>query len=372
MSPAELAPLVGLLFGSAFGVIVHRTHYCVMGAIADFVLFGSTRRLRSWALAVAVSLLGVQLAAASGLVALEESRYLQPPIFWLGALLGGLLFGFGMVLTGGCISRNLVRAGAGSLKAWLVLLLVGISAYATMAGVLAPLTVALRRWGSIDPGFASVPDIFGFRHPLIRLAPALVLFLCLSGWAFADRTFRRPSAELWAGLLLGLIIIGGWLATGWLLADPFDPRPVTSLSFVAPTGRTLLYVMAGGGTLPDFTVALVLGTLLGAGLSARAQGGLRTESFVDRSDFRRHVTGSLLMGVGGVLAGGCTVGQGLSGLSTLSLNSVLAVAAIVAGAIRGVRYLETGRIIGVAGKAGFPRRTTSSNPNERNELHETS
>ncbi len=349
MEPHVALALAGLLIGTLFGATVQRTHYCLMGALADLSLFGSRRRLRSWLLAVAVALAGTQLLALLSPFDPGRSFYLRGDLFWLGAVLGGSMFGFGMVLAGGCVSRNLVRAGAGSLKAWLVLLLVAISAYATVAGLAAPLYRLLRRLGSFDPGYAGLGQLVdgllglpagSFPGGLLGLLLAVALF----AWVFADPGFRRHSPELSAGVLLGALVVAGWWATS-LLPGAAAAWGTTSLTYVLPTAQSLLYLLVGGGGLPGFGVMLVIGTLIGAFLAAYRGGQFRIEGFADRADLRRHGLGAVLMGSGGALAGGCTVGQGLSGLSTMSFESALAVAAILFGGLRGLRYLETGRLL---------------------------
>ncbi len=362
MDPHVALAVAGLLIGALFGATVQRTHYCLMGALADLALFGSRRRLRSWLLAVAVALAGTQLLALLSPFEPARSFYLRGSVFWLGAVVGGTMFGFGMVLAGGCISRNLVRAGAGSLKAWLVVLLVAISAYATIGGILAPLYRLLVRLGSLEPAYAGLGQLAaglagGAGDPLPGALLGLLLAGGLLAWVFADPGFRRHSPELSAGVLLGALVVAGWWATA-LLPGSGAAWGTTSLTYVLPTAQSLLYLVAGGGVLPGFAVMLVAGTLLGAFLAARQAGQFRVEGFTDMADLRRHGLGAVLMGTGGALAGGCTVGQGLSGLSTMSFESALAVAAILFGGLRGVRYLETGRLLppGVgAGRRGGDR-----------------
>ncbi len=351
MDPHVAVALAGLLIGALFGATVQRTHYCLMGALADLALFGSRRRLRSWLLALAVALAGTQLLALASPFDPGRSFYLRGDLFWFGAVAGGLMFGFGMVLAGGCVSRNLVRAGAGSLKAWLVVLLVAISAYATVGGLLAPFYRLLRRLGSVEPGYAGLGQLADGllgppAEPLVGGLLGLLLAAGLLAWVFADAGFRRPSPELSAGVVLGALVVAGWWATA-VLPGAVTAWGTTSVTYVLPTARGLLHLMAGGGALPGFGVMLVVGTLLGAFLAARHDGQFRVEGFADRADLRRHGLGAVLMGSGGALAGGCTVGQGLSGLSTMSFESALAVAAILFGGLRGVRYLETGRLFPV-------------------------
>lgn len=347
-SPALLLALGAGLLGVAAGWLIERTHFCTMGAISDAYLFGSRRRLRAWALAIATALLLTQLAAATGLVELAESFYLAPRIEPLGLLVGGMLFGIGMVLAGGCASRNLVRLGAGSLKALVVVLVLGLTAFATMAGALVLPAAALRgalAW-PLDAPTQSLGAILAMSGHVTRPVADLGLGLLLAGglavFALKDRAFRRSSADLGLGLGLGLLVVLGFLLTGWLLADPFDPVPVASLAFVAPTARAVFWTMTGNGLWPGFGAALALGTVLGAALSAGLGGRFAIETFRARDDMLRHVAGGALMGFGGILALGCTIGQGVTGFATLAVGSFVAMAGIVAGALLALRRLERG------------------------------
>lgn len=351
LEPATLLLLGGLLLGLLAGALLQASHFCIMGAIADRVLFGSARRLKVWWLAIATAILGTQALAVAGLVPLEASGHLSGGIVWGPALLGGLLFGFGMVLTGGCASRTLVRSAAGSLKALVVLLVMGAAAWTAQLGLLAPLHRALRAAGTLEvggPGGAALwrplAELTGLPAGAARLALALALGLALALPAFADRRLRTRPLELATGLGLGLLVTAGWLLTGHLAADPFGPPTAASLSYVAPVGQSLLLLMTGsapGGLGPG----LVAGTAAGAFLVALATGGFRLEGFASTGDLGRHLVGAVLMGTGGVLAMGCTIGQGLSGLSTLAATSLLATLAIVAGAVWALAWLESGRLL---------------------------
>lgn len=346
--------LGGLILGAVFGGVVQGSHFCTMGCISDAVLFGSLRRLRVWALAVAIALLGSQALAWAGLVDLAATPYRAPSLFWLGAVLGGLLFGFGMVLAGGCVGRNLVRLGGGSLKALVTLLVMAVTAEATMLGALAPVHAGLRALGSVDLGRIGAAD--GGAPALLSAASGLgigfwtaILTLAVAGALLAfvlkDAGFRRARGDMAAALVLGTLVPAGWLVTGRLGADPFAPMAPESLTYVGPTAMSLRYVMIGAGEAPGFGVALVAGTILGAAAVARHRRSLRLEVFVARDDMVRHLVGGALMGCGGVLAAGCTIGQGLTGVATLSLGSWLTLAAILAGGVWGMKYLETGRLL---------------------------
>jgi uncharacterized membrane protein YedE/YeeE len=367
----------GLLLGAAFGALVQARHFCIMGAVADLVLFGSARRLRVWLLAIATAVLGTQLLAAVELVPLGESGHLASRLAVGPAVLGGLLFGFGMVLAGGCASRTLVRAAAGSLKSWIVLLVMGLAALTAQLGLLAPAHGALRELTSLPlAGDAEAQALWrplsalGLEPGPARLVGAFLLAGALAAFVLVDGRLRASRADLGTGTALGLLVVAGWLLTGWLAADPFEPPAPASLSYVAPVGQSLL-LLATGGASGTFGPALVLGTLVGAAAAAPRAGGFRLEGFVSGADLARHLVGAALMGVGGTVAMGCTIGQGLSGISTLSVTSLVATLAIVAGAAWALRYLESGRLLpkltpsallraGVAGRRGGPPWRTAS------------
>jgi len=348
-----LVNIAGLLLGMAFGATVQRSGFCTMGAISDWVLMGETSRLRSWGLAIAVAMLGSQLLHLSGLIDLRASIYAGPSLGWLGAALGGLLFGFGMVQAGGCGNRTLARLGAGNLKSLLVVLMIGLSGYITLRGLLGPARVWLDRWSAIDlkaHGISgqALPDLLGnVADPLLlRWLFGLGLPALLLLWAFRDARFRGKPVLIAAGVIVGLVIVAGWAATGILGADDFDPTPLASMTFVAPIGAALQYLMTFTGMKLDFGISSVGGVILGAFLMAKHDGTFRLEGFTSANDMLSHLLGGILMGIGGVLALGCTVGQGLTGLGTLALGSFVAVAGIVIGGILGVRYLEEGSLPG--------------------------
>ena len=353
-----LVNIAGLLLGAVFGAVVQRSNFCTMGAISDMALMGDGNRLRSWVLAMAVAILGSQLLQQAGLVDLRGAIYTTPNLGWLGAALGGLLFGFGMVQAGGCGSRTLVRFGAGNLKSLLVILMIGIAGYATLRGIVGPARVWMEGWSVVDlkaHGLVSqaLPDLLG-GGAAVRWLLTLALPAALLAWVFRDARFRRQPLLIMAGLVIGLIIVGGWAATGILGADDFEPTPLASMTFVAPIGYALQYLMTFTGASLDFGISTVAGVILGAFLMAKADGSFRIESFASAQDVAAHILGGVLMGIGGVTALGCTVGQGMTGISTLALGSFIALAGIVIGGILGVRYLEEGSLPGAV-RALFQR-----------------
>jgi uncharacterized membrane protein YedE/YeeE len=353
-APLALA-LGGLLIGFVFGWAVYRTNYCAMGSLSDIHNFGDWRRFRSWILAAATALVGATLLEAVGVVDLTRSMYLAPVLNWLGHIGGGLIFGIGMVLAGGCPSRNLARAGGGDLRALLTLVVLGLVAFMTIAGVLAPARAALEV--ATGMALAGVPtqglgDLLAAHAGIARgwakpVAAALAAAVALA-YCFADAKFRTSPLHIASGLAVGLTVVAGWALTG-LAYDEMAarPSPPISLTYIRPVGDTLQWLALYTATpVPGFGVASVLGALLGAFVASITQRRFRLVTFADTGDTVRNLLGAALMGVGGVMALGCTVGQAVTGVSTLALGSFLTFAAIVAGGFLGLRLLE--RWIGAA------------------------
>lgn len=341
----------GLLIGSAFGFIVYRTNFCTMGSISDALTFGDYRRFRSWILAGAVAILGTQILAYANVVEIENSMYLGPSLNWFGHSVGGLIFGFGMVFSGGCPSRNLVRAGGGDLRALMTLIVVGIFAYATIGGIFGPLRAALIEATTLPMSQFGLPstslaDVFAAHDLVPPESSGLVVGLIIAGlmalYCFGSRDLRSSSLHIFSGIGVGLCIIAGWAATG-LAFDEFSEYPSApiSLTYVRPAGDTLEWIQRYTALgYPGFGVGTVLGALAGAFLAAVMMGRFRISTFSDVGDTVRSLVGAALMGIGGVMALGCSIGQGLTGISTLALGSFLTFAAIAVGAIIGLKTLE--------------------------------
>lgn len=338
----------GFLIGAAFGAIVYRTNFCTMGALSDIVNLGDWRRFRAWLLAAATALIGTQALDAMGLVQLSKSMYLAPNLNWLGNILGGLMFGFGMVFAGGCASRNLARAGGGDLRALLTLIIVGIVAYMAIGGILGPARAALEQATAIvlKSPTQSLGDLlggaFGVSGLAFNRALTAVITLAVAGYCFMDGEFRSSRDQVVSGVAVGLCAIAGWALTG-LAFDEMANRPASpvSLTFVRPAGDAIEWLERfTAARMPGFGVATVFGTIAGAFATAKAMGRFRLTTFSDPGDTVRNLMGATLMGIGGVLALGCTIGQAITGVSTLAIGSFLTFAAIVTGGIHGLRTLE--------------------------------
>jgi uncharacterized membrane protein YedE/YeeE len=341
--------LGGLLIGFAFGAVVYRTNYCAMGSLSDIHNFGDYRRFRAWVLAAATALLGAQVLQWAGVVALDKSMYLAPSLNWFGNLVGGAVFGVGMVFAGGCPSRNLARAGGGDLRALLTLIVLGIVAYMTIAGLIAPLRAVLDNATSIRmPGARAqgLDHLMAAATGLTRVSLGLVLALLVAGGAaaycFMDPKFRASPVHIISGVAVGLTVVAGWMITG-LAYDEMAARPAQpiSLTYIRPMGDTLQWLaLFTASPAPGFGVASVFGALLGAFAAAIHMGRFRLATFSDADDTLRNLLGAVLMGAGGVMALGCTVGQAITGVSTLALGSFLTFGAIVAGGFYGLQLLE--------------------------------
>jgi hypothetical protein len=348
--PAALA-IGGLSIGFIFGWIVNRTNFCTMGSISDFMSFGDFRRFRAWVLAAAVAILGGQLLQAAEIVSLPKSMYLTTNFNWLGNLLGGLMFGFGMVLAGGCASKNLARAGGGDLRSLITLLVVGVFAYAAIGGLLGPVRNWLEQATAFDLGRlklqtqslgAVVGWFTGFSVAHADAALAIAIGVAALAYCFRDEGFRTSPTHVWSGIGIGLCVLAGWALTGLAFDDLSDkPTAPISLTYVRPTGDTLEWLQRfTAARVPGFGVATVLGAVLGAFVAAWGMGRFRITTYSNASDTVRNLAGAGMMGVGGVMALGCTIGQGITGVSTLAIGSFLTFAAIIVGGMAGIKYLE--------------------------------
>lgn len=361
MSELPITTIVGgagFLAGMVFGGVANRTNFCTMGAISDIVFMGDWRRMRAWLLAIAVAIVTTQAMSTAGLIDTAKAIYLTPNFGWLGAILGGLLFGFGMTMAGGCANKTLVRIGGGNLKSVVVLLVIGFFAYMTLRGLIAVARVQMETLANIDltsHGLASqgLPDmlaaITGMAPTVAHWVVAAPLAGALLVFCFGDREFRASPSHVIAGLVIGLLIPAGWWITGVLGNDDFSPTALASFTFVAPIGDSVQYLMTYTGASINFGIAAVGGVIAGSFVVALATRTFRLEGFGDTADTLRHLVGAAIMGIGGVMALGCTIGQGLTGMSTLAAGSLLALLSIVSGGVLGLKYLEQGSFTGALG-----------------------
>lgn len=339
-----------------FGAIVQRTHFCTMGAVSDVVNMGDWTRMRQWAFAVGVAMIGFAVLAFVGLIDPTKTIYASNRWIWLSAAVGGGMFGFGMVLASGCGSKTLVRIGGGSLKALIVMIVMGVAAFATLKGITAVLRVETVDRVAIEfAATASLPQwasaVWGIRPTSAGLLLGLGLGAGLIVWALMGAGFRNTD-NLLAGMGIGAVIVAMWWVSAHLgyvaehpdtLQEAFlatNSGRAEAFSFVAPIAYSLDWLMFFSDKSKVLTVGVVsvAGVILGSAATALSLRTFRWEGFGGTEDVANHLLGAVLMGVGGVTAMGCTVGQGLSGISTLAATSFVAVAAIVSGAVAAFKY----------------------------------
>ncbi|NPV24869.1 YeeE/YedE family protein [Bradyrhizobium aeschynomenes] len=332
--------MAGLGIGLLYGAVGLLSGFCMMSSLRGWWADGDGRLVRTYALAMGTAVIATQLLAANGAVDLGKSIYLQPAFSVPLMFAGGGLFGYGMVLANGCGSRALVLLGRGNLRSFVVVIVLAVAAEMTLKGLIAPLRIALMQTSQTTATATSLPALLsvgGLHGAPARLLPALALGGLLIVFSFAHAPFRRAPGQMLAGLIVGLLIAAGWFATGYLGADDFNPVPVASLTFVAPIADALQYVMLSTGSTVSFGIATVAGVLAGSLVAAVVTRRFKLEGFHSPHHMLRSAGGAALMGIGGVMALGCSVGQGLTGLSTLALPSFVAIAGIFVGTALGLR-----------------------------------
>lgn len=346
------------------GAVAQKTRFCTMGAVSDWVNIGDTGRMRSWVFAMAIAMTGVVVLEATGTVMLTGDTfppYRSASFAWLRYIAGGLLFGIGMTLGSGCGNRTLVRIGGGNLKSLTVLLAAAVCAYLMMWTPLFEMafwpwiqatTIDLAQHGMPTQEVGSIlAGMFGLEPSrTLNLTLAALVALALFVWIFRSRDFTGSFDHVLGGAVVGLAVLAGWYITGgpigqaWKeyaeFASEVPSRVQTqSFTFISPMGDGLRYLMNPGKlSLLNFGIAALSGVILGGFLYAIATKGFRYERFFTFRDFANHVAGGALMGTGGVLAMGCTVGQAITGVSTLAMGSILAFFSIVIGCAGTMKY----------------------------------
>ncbi len=327
----------GLAIGAGFGIAGRLSGFCLLSGLRGAAYEGDGRMIRCFALALAVALVGTQALVAAGVIDVGRSVYARPVFSPLLIFAGGAIFGAGMALANGCGARALVLLGGGNLRSFVVILCLAVAGYATMSGVLVPLRMGVADVMVLDATPArTLPDLLagaGLGRGAAVWLPVVAIAGLLGAFAFGHAPFRASPRHLFGGLAVGALVVGGWLVTGVLGADDFDPAPLASLSFIVPVGDAVLWLMLSTGKAIDFGAAVVFGVLAGSFAAALVTQEGELQGFASPGHMLRSMAGGTLMGIGGVLAIGCSIGQGLTGLSTLALTSLPAAAGIVAGAL---------------------------------------
>ena len=338
------------LLAFVFGAVGNKTHFCTMGAVSDWINMGDLARMRMWLLAIAVALLGSSALHLAGVIDLSKSIYPSPNFTWLSYVVGGFLFGVGMTLGSGCGSKTLIRVGAGNLKSLVVYVFLGIAAYMTLRGLFGAFRVGVLEKAALTlPQGQDLPSLLASFTNLGKATWIAVLAAAIGAalivFAYASKQFRSTFDYTLGGVVTGLVVVGGWYVSGHMGYVAEDPNTLQeafvatntgrmeSFSFVAPLAFTLEYLMlwTDKSKIITYGIASAAGVIAGSAAYALASRTFRWEGFRDAEDTALHVLGGILMGFGGITALGCTIGQAISGFSTLALGSIMTFLAIVAG-----------------------------------------
>ncbi|WP_200833929.1 YeeE/YedE family protein [Tabrizicola flagellatus] len=335
-----LAALVGLAGGLVLGLAARLGDFCTLGALESAAYGGDQTRLRLWGIVLGVAILATQFGAMAGLIDLSATFYHSLEWNALGSVLGGLVFGYGMALAGNCGFGALVRFGGGDLRSLVVVVVMGIFGFIALSGPLAPLRVLLFPQPEATGPQGIVHDLGQLGMPPVLVIACIALFFL--AWALAHRDLRQSPRQIAWGVAAGLAVAWCFMGTTWLAAESLGEVAVEGPSFTAPVGRTLIFLMtstAGGIT---FSVGSVVGVMVGSLIGSTIRGMFRWEACEDPRELGRQVGGAALMGIGGVVAMGCSVGQGVTGFATLAWSGPVTIAAIAAGALLGLRRLIAG------------------------------
>ena len=344
MPEAVLATFIGLLGGVVLGLAARLSQFCSLGAIEDALYGKNFNRLRMWGVAIGTSIILVHVAVFQKFLILQESYYLTVQFNPLFTLVGGLLFGIGMAFAGTCGFGALARLGGGDLRSFMIVLVMGITAYSVSSG---PFSRAIS-WILKESAFQKetgnishyIAIISGLSTPAIGCAIGLIIL----GFSIWSKSFWSDKKRIFWSLAVGVAISSGWIGTHFIAQIGFSGLTPISHSFTAPVGSTILFLMTSSGTSPSFGIGSVCGVWSGALIGSLIRGHFRLEACEDPRELQRQIFGAVLMGGGAILSYGCSIGQGLSALALLSFNAPIALISIVCGAKLGLNYLIAGKV----------------------------
>jgi uncharacterized membrane protein YedE/YeeE len=339
---ANAVALIGLVGGVVLGLAARLGRFCTLGAVEDWLYSSDDRRIRMWGVALATAVITTHLAMATGHFDPTQSAYLDQSWVPAASVIGGLLFGYGMAISGNCGYGALARLGGGDLRAFVIVIVMGLSAYFVMSGPLARLRVTLF---PVETG-SGIPQGFG---PLLTQATGvptaaigIIVGLLILAVSISSAPMRSSPKHIFWGVIVGMAVVSGWIGTYWVATTGFAVEPIETHSFAAPIGDTMLYAMTASGNSLSFSVGSVVGVLIGAALGSYGKGHFRWEACEDPRELRRQISGAALMGTGAVLAAGCSIGQGVAAFSLLAFSAPVTLAAIIAGAAIGLRQMILG------------------------------
>ncbi len=345
VSEPVLTALVGLLGGIALGLAARLGRFCTLGAIEDIFYGGSSLRLRMWGIAIGVAIIGTFALSAIDWLDLSTTLYLGRAWNPSASIFGGLLFGYGMALSGNCGYGALARLGGGDLRSFMIVVVMGIFAYITLGGPLAPLRLMVFGDAVPTPYTPSIAHTAAIATDLTVETIGIAIGFIILTATLMNREIRTAYSTIFWATVVGLSIVSGWAGSAWINATGFEDLPVISHTFSAPIGETILYAMTSSGNSLSFGTGSVVGVLLGAFIGSLIKGHFRWEACEDPRELRRQIIGAALMGIGAVVAIGCSVGQGLSAFSTLAFSAPITFIAILIGAWVGLKQL----IVGLSG-----------------------
>lgn len=342
VSESSLVALIGLASGMLLGLAARLGRFCTLGAIEDYFYSSSDLRLRMWGIAIGVAILGSFSLIGLGWLDAADPGYLSLKWNPLASIIGGLVFGYGMAISGNCGFGALARLGGGDLRAFVIVLVTGVATYLTLSGPLS----SLRVW--LFPVADSGPVLPGFAHGISRMSglgvvpTGLAIGAIVLGLVILPKHVRQSGQTLFWGSVVGVSIVLAWAGTSWVSRVGWEDLPVTSHTFSKPLGDTILFAMLSSGLTLNFGMGSVFGVLLGAFVGSMIKGHFRWEACDDPRELRRQMGGAVLMGLGASVSIGCSVGQGLSAMSLLAYSGPVTLAAIFAGCYIGLRQLVMG------------------------------
>jgi len=343
LSEQAIVALIGAAGGIALGLAARLGRFCTMGAIEDMLYGQSSARMRMWGLAIGVAIVGSFLLISTDLLKIDQTYYYTVAWMPVASILGGLMFGYGTALAGNCGFGSIARLGGGDMRAFVIVLVMGVSAYAVLSGPFAFIRdfvfPQVAPDTQIPQGVAhAIGNFTGMSSNVIGIVIGCLLIL----FTLASSDFRGNPKMIFWGSVVGLAVVSGWAGTQWVARTGFEALPVVSHSFSAPLGESILYAMTASGRDLSFAVGSVAGVWLGAFLGSLVKGHFRWEACEDPRELRRQIFGAMLMGAGAVIALGCTVGQGITAFSVLAYSAPVTFVSIFAGAAFGLRQLISG------------------------------
>lgn len=341
-SESTLVALIGLFGGILLGLAARIGRFCTLGAIEDLFYGENTLRLRMWGIAIGVSVIGTFGLSAAGLIDLGETLFLSRQWNPFASVVGGLLFGYGMALAGNCGYGALARLGGGDIRSLLIVIVMGVSAYVTLGGPLSTLRIWAFGGGNEVETLPTVAFTLSRWTGQSLETSGILIGLAILVITLANKELLVSFKHVFWGAIAGIAIISGWAGTYWVSINGFDATPVVSHTFSAPLGETLLHAMTSSGSSISFGIGSVVGVIIGAFIGSVIMGHFRWEACDDPRELRRQLLGAFLMGVGAVIAVGCSIGQGLSAFSVLAHSAPITLASIMVGAAVGLRQLILG------------------------------